>query len=186
MGKIELEYVHVEKEVQWTPFEFPIVSDVTEYTNANIRNRVIVKFDLIYGMQRIFGKELKEDDRDLAFGLVSGLFQEPTEVSTVILYFYKEYKVFHNYLSEIFLFDERIENTPISVLLMQNMIAEYRTQYNNLEECMRSQHCKIILESNGYAYIAVPDSDVVLRIPGDYNEEVLSNAKVWNYKYTRV
>lgn len=186
METIELEYIHIEKELQQTPFEFPVVPNLVEYNNANIRNRVIVRFDLIHGMTQIFGKDLPERDRVLAFCLTAGLYQKPEEISVVLLYFYKEYVTFHNYLSEIFLFDDEINTSPVSILMLRKMVDTYKRLRDSLIDALYSQRCKTILESNGYLYVAVPDEDISVQVHGYYNEEVLSRAKVWQSQFTRV
>ena len=186
METIELEYVHIKKELQQTPFEFPVVPNLVEYNNASIRNRVIVKFDLIHGMTQIFGGNLLEKDRVLAFCLTAGRYQKPEEISVVLLYFYKEYVTFHNCLSEIFLFDEEINTSPISILMLRKMVDTYKKLRDNLIDTLYSQRCKTILESDGYLYVAVPDENISVQIHGYYNEEVLSRAKVWKSQFTRV
>lgn len=186
METIELEYVHIEKELQLTPFEFPVVPNLVEYNNANIRNRVIVRFDLIHGMTQIFGENLPEKDRVLAFCLTAGMYQKTEEMSVVLLYFYKEYATFHNRLSEIFLFDEEISTSPISILMLRKMVDTYTKLRDSLIDALHAQRCKTILESDGYLYVAVPDEDITVKVRGYYNEEVLSRAKVWKSQFTRI
>lgn len=184
MEKIELDYVHVEKVFQLTPNNLPIVEDVVEYNNKSIRNRVILRFDVIAGMTDIFTKEIISEYRDVIFNLIAGNFNDEDKAS-IIKDFYRVDKTFHKYISLIFYFDERMDTTPYIQIINDSLLQKYMTVTSMIDNSMHNQRCKCFMESNGYLYIAIPDEKFTLKIPGEFNEEVLSRAKVWNFDFER-
>ena len=186
MERIDLEYVHVTKEVQRTIYDFPIIENITEYDGITIRNRVILKFDILAGMSNVFSKDTIKDYRDLAFGIVSGYIHDANSLSTVLTALYTDDDVFHKYLSVIYLFDESLKEKSLANVLSCHLLDDYRIVFSMLVELLRLQRCKTILESSGYIYVSIPDDKFTLKIPGHFNEEVLSNAKVWNFDVERI
>lgn len=184
MERIELDYVHVEKTFHLTPNNLPVIDDINEYNNKSIRNRVILRFDVISGLTNIFSKESIKEYRDVIFNLIAGQFMDEDKTS-IIKDFYKIDKVFHKYISVIFYFDERMETMPYVKILNDSLLQEYRDIVELIDNSMHNQRCKCFMESNGYLYIAIPDESFTLKIPGEFNEEVLSRAKVWNFDFER-
>lgn len=186
MARIELDYVHVKKDISFTKYRYPVVGDVTEYNNVTIRNRVIVKFDLLAGMTKAFERKTLQENREAVFNIIAGVGLSAKLLSFGLTYLYTHDRQFHNFVSRVYLFENEAEKYALADSICQHIREYYTAVYDMLTIRLREQRCKTILESSAYIYVAVPDENILLQIPGNYSEEVLSNAKVWDCKCQRV
>lgn len=185
MERISLEYLHVDEIVERTALGFPVINIYPKYRGRSIRNRVIVRFDIVSAMTAYFEQDTLDNYRDIVYGLISGILDEEDVIAGVFEELYlKDFK-FRKLLGESYYFDNSLEEASLYEVIILKLITAYNDLNERLANVSRELRYKYIAESEGWAYISVPDQSEVIYVPGDYKEEVVSIAKVWNGQIKR-
>lgn len=174
-----LEYLKVESEVRTTPYGFLVMSNL-EYYRTNIRNRFIVKYDVVFALDEYFEDSTLEECRDIIFNLMAGNIEDEEMISEVLTTIYMNDEKFRVFLGEKYYFDEKYKEQSLYVSIISSLVETYRAKVRLLADEGKKYHYKKVAESDGYVYMSIPDEKVKLRIPGKYREEVISYAKVWD------
>lgn len=186
MRIIDLPYIHVNGAVKQSPYGFQEVEEVKYYDGVKIRNRVVVRLDVIKGLTDAFSEETRNKFRMVVYNIIAGNVTDQLQVSDILKALYVGDETFRAFLGEIVYFDTNLENEPLYDVLVKKLLMQYRERRDFLNQFVQNMNYKQLIESKGYLYITVSDVSQVATVPNDCGEEVISRASVWNGQFKRV
>lgn len=186
MSHINLDYVKETIDIGSSKFGLPISENVDlYYKDKVIRNRVILKLDIISSLTEYFDESTLSNYRNLIFQMVSGGITNPDLVVKTVNTLYQADATFKFYLGNTFYFNQDTKEKPLYGVIVKGLIQEYVRQRKAIEDNAIGFDYKLIVESNGYYYISGRDLDQEIILPEGFKEEVLSNARTWSGKIKR-
>lgn len=186
MQIIDLPYIHVNGVVKQSLYGFQEVDEVQYYTGAKIRNRVVVRLDIIKGLTDVFSEDTRQKYRTMLYNIVSGNVNIHKDISDILQALYVNDETFRAFLGEIVYFDNSMQEEPLYDILIKKLMQRYKDRRDFLNQFVQRMNYKQLIESRGYLYITISDTHQVATVPMDCGEEVISRASVWNGKFKRV
>lgn len=179
--KVDLGYVKGTYNKALTRYKFPVITGIDDaYRGVNIRNRIIVKVDILPVLTMFCTKNTLIDYRGVVFRLMSGVYIESKDISCVMNALYQEDVEFHGYINRQYVFNEMALKESLYTIVCNDMICAYDMYTNYLVDKSRERGYKYVAESEGYVYLSVPDGISKMWVPEKYGVEVVSNAKGWD------
>lgn len=155
------------------------------YKDRFIRNRVIIKIDLIAELRGYFTESTLASCRNIIFNLMIGNLNKE-QISRVFKTFYMEDTQFRKCIAELYYFNDGAYQYSLYTLFMSKVVGAYKAALNMIMNDAAEHDYKVLFDVNGYVYIAIRDLSNPLYLPDGVKEEVLSSAKVWNREIKRV
>ena len=176
---IKLLYINQNVEAILTPTGLWEVPDIKLYHGTNVRNRVICRYDIISGMTDCFSKESIKDYRLILWKMLAGDIKLE-QLSKALKVLYKEDETFNLWLTNLYEFNDDVATKPFRAVIEQELIKVFQKNLSTLEaQCIRNAY-RTIQTSEGYYYFSVPDCESPIKVPDDFELEVVSSAKVWD------
>lgn len=186
MSHINLDYVKETIEIGSSKFGLPISENVdVYYKDKVIRNRVILKLDIVSSLTEYFDEATLSNYRNLVFQMVAGGITNPNLAVKTVNTLYQADTTFKFYLGNTFYFNQDTKEKPLYGVIVKGLIQEYFRQRKAIEDNAIGFDYKLLIESNGYYYISGRDLNQEIIIPEGFKEEVLSNARTWSGKIKR-
>lgn len=181
----ELPYLRTVTRLNKTKFGYPEIAGCEQYKGVYIRNRVVVRLDILSAFKEFFTAEFLDEHRSAVYVLMSGNISDSKTVSEVMSAFYLADTQFKKYLGMLYYFDDRIYKTSMYTMAICDFKAAYEKYSGIIYKGGGIGGYKVLFESCGYMYIAVRDEVGKARVPAGFKEEVLSYGKLWSGDFER-
>lgn len=155
-----------------------------EYRNCFVRNNVVIRVDVLSGMNRLLTQETIEKNRDCIFSIFAGEETNAEKVSRLLKWMYSTDLQMQKYLTTLAYSNEKVlEERSLYTILIIEFSKGYKDSVDRIEKQFVNQGCSYICESRGYIYFGVRDKNVEVYDRLNVRKEVLSYAKIWNGKF---
>jgi len=168
-----------------TALGYQVASNVEDYKGISIRNRVIMKLDVISVMTEMFTCDSLSEYRNIIFNIMSGTILDDGKISNLITCLYIADSVFKKHLTELLYFETDLQSKCPYIAIVSSFRKEYLREVGRLKSITGAQGCKFVIESEGYLYVAVPDRLFELVLPVHVKEEIVSYGKIWSGEIRR-
>ena len=177
MANYKLSYVPYTVEFVQLGNGFGTLKGIEEiYRSVGARNYVIIRVDLLEGLSDIIDIDVIRRYRDAIFSLVSNGVQ--VELLPAVLSKLSDLsEKLRIKFSEFLTFGDK-EKSLYQSLMVELILAYRRTKKVYTDFCSETE-LTFVAESDGYAYIGVPDTNGAISFPKDIEAEVLRDGKVW-------
>lgn len=167
-------------ELQTSPRGYYELKGVEQYYNAVCRNKVILRADLLFNINTIFSREALQVYRTAIYNLIAGYIVDKNKIQILFEWLYCNDSVFKQWLARLLYFSGDTVDLSVYDYLMREVRQKYESWLCRFQYDMKLAGARFMFDSNCYGYFAINDACRELIIPGGYEVEVYSCAKVWN------